>query len=375
MTPTFDVQWDESKLRTLQPNLCCVFNSDDAISMLLANRDRNAASGPITVTEGDRILLTPVNAKLLAELLGDCVRRHEQERGPVESLVPTQTSEDDDRLADGPEMAEKAEMLVDLVNGLGVGYVHERSFKVDRRTLLPHRFMLNFRREGASPQALVALPGVCERLGMPPQFLAEFEENLPRTAFIFFGFEEGEHSSICKVYEEFAGPQDGAEAWQAALPVPVLSYVGYKWDVLDSRKAARATYTKFPGLSPQAMSARAERILDGPDSRSGRELANQFIGIASTRIPHAMMRYLEVAEEGNPRKSFDINAYGAGLLVAEFYPLFVRMCQRFEVGPGEFLPLYERIKMKEFGHVSGGVDREGRDFFTVYFGHESRGGP
>jgi len=373
MTPTFDVQWDESKLRTLQPNLCCVFNSADAISMLLADRDRSAASGP--VTDGDRVLLTPVTAKLLAELLGNCVRKYEQEHGPVDSLVQPQSGADGEPLAGTAEMAEKAAMLVDLVNGLGVGYVHERSFKVYRRTLLPHRFMLYFRREGASPQALVALSGVCERLGMPTQFLAEFEQNLPRTGFVFFGFEEGEHSSIYKVYEEFAGPQDGTEAWQPELPVPVLSYVGYKWDVFDSRKAARATYTKFPGLSPQAMSARAERILDGPDSRSGRELTNQFIGIASTRIPHAMMRYLEVAEEGNPRKSFDVNAYGAGLLVAEFYPLFVRMCQRLEVGPGEFLPLYERIKMNEFGHVSGGVDREGRDFFTVYFGHESRGGP
>lgn len=369
MPPTLNVHWDESKLNTLQPNLCCVTNTAEGVTMLLAQRPGgNAASGPITITEGDRLLLTPVTAKLLAELLGNAVRKHEQQHGPIQSLLQPRTGVGDEPLASTAEMAEKATTLLDLINGLGVRCTYERSFKIYRRTLLPHRFLVWFRRESASPQALVALPGVCERLGMPAQFMAEFQQNLPRASDVYFGFEQGEHSSIYKAYVQFTDPQDAPKAGPPPLPVPVLLYVAYKWDVFDSRKATRANYTGFPGLSRDAMRARLERIFEGPDSRPRCELANLFIMTALTRAPHSVMRYLEVAEEGNPRKSFDFNGYDARLRVAEFYPLLVQLCLRYEVGPGEFLPIYDRIKMKEFGHLSGGVDREGRDFLTVYFG-------
>ena len=33
----------------------------------------------------------------------------------------------------------------------------------------------------------------------------------------------------------------------------------------------------------------------------------------------------------------------------------------------KFHALYEAVKAKKFGHLTGGIDREGRDFLTVYF--------
>jgi hypothetical protein len=66
----------------------------------------------------------------------------------------------------------------------------------------------------------------------------------------------------------------------------------------------------------------------------------------------------------------------------EIYPFLLRMCQHYCTPPEQFAPLYARVKARTFGHLSGGIDREGRDFLTVYYGvkgyappdHESRRG-
>jgi hypothetical protein len=46
------------------------------------------------------------------------------------------------------------------------------------------------------------------------------------------------------------------------------------------------------------------------------------------------------------------------------------MGQHYAIPSEEFHPLYEGVKNKTFGHIAGGIDREGRDFLTVYYGVE-----
>jgi hypothetical protein len=44
------------------------------------------------------------------------------------------------------------------------------------------------------------------------------------------------------------------------------------------------------------------------------------------------------------------------------------MRRRFGVGPGQFQALYDQIKERKFGHLAGGLHRNGKDFFNVYYG-------
>ena len=53
--------------------------------------------------------------------------------------------------------------------------------------------------------------------------------------------------------------------------------------------------------------------------------------------------------------------------MAEIYPLLVRMARHYSIDLDGFDERYEGVKDQKFGHLSGGTDREGRDFLTVYF--------
>lgn len=77
--------------------------------------------------------------------------------------------------------------------------------------------------------------------------------------------------------------------------------------------------------------------------------------------------YMEVSEEDNPRLSFDLRFYEANLQLSEIGNFLFRMSQHYAIPDGQFKPLYEEIKAGRFGHLSGGIDRNGRDFMTAYY--------
>ena len=80
-----------------------------------------------------------------------------------------------------------------------------------------------------------------------------------------------------------------------------------------------------------------------------------------------MFIYLEVSEEDNPRRSFDINLYKANLKLHELYPFLSKTSRHYSIPPEEFDPLYDQIRTRLFGHLAGGIDREGKDFLTIYY--------
>jgi hypothetical protein len=73
-------------------------------------------------------------------------------------------------------------------------------------------------------------------------------------------------------------------------------------------------------------------------------------------------------EENNSRRSFDINMYKANLRMRDLYPLLSRIFRYYRIPDDIFHPLYDQVKLRIFGHLSGGVDRAGRDFLTIYHG-------
>jgi len=48
--------------------------------------------------------------------------------------------------------------------------------------------------------------------------------------------------------------------------------------------------------------------------------------------------------------------------------LLSKAARHYALPSERFQALYERIKTQTFGHLAGGVDRESRDFMTVYYG-------
>jgi hypothetical protein len=98
--------------------------------------------------------------------------------------------------------------------------------------------------------------------------------------------------------------------------------------------------------------------------------ARNIIEMAASRVAPENILYLEVTEEDNPRTSFDVNLYRSDMRMKLFYPLLLEMCGHYDIAAEQFQAVFESARDKTLGHISGGVDRKGNDFFTVYYGME-----
>ena len=60
----------------------------------------------------------------------------------------------------------------------------------------------------------------------------------------------------------------------------------------------------------------------------------------------------------------------AKIRLEELSPLVSEMCRHYAIPSQEFHGVYDGIENEFLGHIAGGIDREGRDFLTIYYGVE-----
>ncbi|TFH49770.1 MAG: hypothetical protein E4G89_04325 [Methanothrix sp.] len=259
-------------------------------------------------------------------------------------------------------------MLFQLVKNLNAEAGFERSFKIANGALLPNRFLLGVSKEAVGQRADDRLTEACSLMGMPEPLLGIFKHHLLRGNYVHFGLEKNEKTTVYKVYLEFWERIKEEISKSEHRPGPALLHLGFKWDVANPARQALTRYTWCPWLSSQEILQRVSHILEAERGAAARQASEQLISLALARIPDRDILYLEVTEEGNPRRSFDINVYRANLQVAEVYPLLSMLCRRHSIPFDAFHSLYSGISAKRFGHLAAGVDREGNSFFTIYYG-------
>jgi hypothetical protein len=347
------IVWRDPEARTLRADLTEASLGREEISLTFGS-GKPSAQDPKEVTAVllARVVMTPFMAKRLAIALEEKLRRQEAAYGPIWP----------DSNGGKPPGAEKTsserDLLLRLVNSLQIDLGAERSFKVFRNIILPNRFLLSTRKDAAPKEKVL---DICRRLGLPDPFWAPLLQNLPDTRFVHFGFEENEKGSVYKVYLElnFKGRH-----------YPFLVYLGFKWDPKDAARRAVARYTCYPSFTLKDIVEKVSLAFSGPDAGEAVEIAKGIVDAASRVAPGIL--YVDVTEDGNPRRSFDINTYDAALTLGAIRPLLVRMADHYRLPPEQFHTFIETIKTKRLGHLSGGIDREGRDFFTVHFSVEDR---
>lgn len=240
----------------------------------------------------------------------------------------------------------------------------EQSYKLLEGSVLANRFLLGVEKGEISQEQLF---GICGSLEMPGPYLDEFKMALPDANLILFGFEEGEQSCVYKVYLEF---WDKVRAEVKANPKtaePALLHLGFKWNPLDSTRRAIARYTCFPLVAVSDIVARLHRIYPEHEDKTSAGIAADIVEYAAQQAADDSFIYMEAAEEGNSRRSFDVNLYKAGLRMQDIHPFLARMSQHYSIPSTVSDALYGRASDNIFGHLAGGLDREGRDFLTVYF--------
>jgi hypothetical protein len=315
----------------------------------------------------ERIVLNPVAAKRFAFALQNAVRAHERAYGPLakEPVAPEPVSP-----AGADVLDEKARLLFGLLGELEAVYGLERSFKATEKTLLTNRFLVTMSREEIRTQARERLLDICSRIRMPEEFLDRYKEHLSFAKYIHFGFEENEGGSLYKAYLEFPPNWESEFLNRPAGADAFTLYLGFKWDASSSGKRALSRYTCYPLIPPEQMMKRLADLYEGDMAKESLVIAKGFLETALGQTGYDQILYLEVSEDNNPRRSFDINMYRAKLRLEDLHPLLLQMCLHFSITPERFRALYDPVKFKRFGHLSGGIDREGKEFLTVYYGVE-----
>ncbi len=370
------IRWDSSNMRSHYPKVLNVSTAQEEITLSFGgDQTQKADHDEEGYQVSDRIVMSPFTAKRLVALLNDVIRTYEAKYGPlvkggspstVESPAPAIRQEVPDHSTE--ILPEKAGQLFQLVKNLNLEVGYERSFKVSEKTLLENRFLLGFSKSSIKPNPHERILEICERMEMPVIFLEDFSEKLSEANYVHFGFEENESTCIYKVYLEFYDRIEEEIKNQPNESEHFLLHLGFKWDVSDNTRHALTRYAWYRSLEVEDILVRLANILDPQKYRNPFEIAKGILSTASSRIPHHDILYLEVSEENNPRRSFDINMYRATLQLRELDPLFSKMCQHYSISSDEFHALYDQVKTKRFGHLSGGIDREGKDFLTVYYG-------
>lgn len=328
----------------------------------------------LQATLDTRIIMPPLLAKRLARSLGDKIHDYEAAFGVLEDEVP---SGDENVHSPGvaemcapcyasEENAARADALVTLINGLGVEYGLERSFKISAGSLLTNRFIIGFKKNEVADSGNTLMT-LFNRMGMPRVFLEQCRPLLPDTEFVHFGFEEQSEGCLYKAYLEFKIPQQlGPEK-----PDPFLVFLGFKWRPDDPVQCAVSRYTCFPLLSLEEIQDKLAVLYERNPVYKSFETARHILQQAVKLVSNNKIIYEEVREEGNPRTSFDMNLYGANLRINDIYSLLMDIGAHYRLDPDQFVPLCDRIRPKRFGHLSGGIDRSGNDFLTVYYGAET----
>lgn len=259
---------------------------------------------------------------------------------------------------------DRAHYLASLIEAEGVRHGREDSFKMSRAGLLTNRFLLGIPMQEISPARVMHL---CNLLGMPQSCQASFLGHLRDANLIFFGLEDDGERAVYKVYLEF-WDLVRRRVRRTGSTDPLLLNLGFKWRAGDEDSDVRvARYTCFPLLSVYDILGRLQQIYADGSAPIAHAGASGIVRRAAAANPSASFLYVEVSEEGNPRKSFDVNLYKANLQVGDIHPFLSDLARHYCIPSETFQPWLKRIFARPLGHLSGGMDKDGRNFMTTYY--------
>ncbi len=254
---------------------------------------------------------------------------------------------------------------------LNAPYGHERSFKVSDRALLDDRYLLSLHKSALGAEPKSALLRICDTLNLPSAYLEAVAKHLPAADILHLGFERGSDSCVYKLYLEFAARirRDAASAAAtAAGNDPLLVHLAFKWDPAYRDRGTIARYTCQPDLSLAQMATRLSAIYGDRDGGSPQRFARKLLDTAAARMGEGQVFFMEVEEEGNPRRSFDINVYDARLDFGEIGPMMSKIWRHFYIPEERWRRILASARSKPLGHLSGGIGRDGKEFLSLFFG-------
>ena len=340
----------------------------DGVAIEFGQRDTGAATLTITLT--DRVVLDRETARRLLHGLREALARRaptlaDAEAGAADDSFTGPTGAGAVPLNLPPDRAAEASArLLERIRELGAPFQHERSFRLSPSGLQGNRFLASLNVADLGPQAVDRALAITRELGMPADAQVDAREHFGTAHCLHFGYEAAAAGVLCKLYLERQVPADEA-ARAAADGASVPLHLAYKWD-MDSSGHVVTRYDWFPGLTAQAIAARLQALYARAADVEAAGIAIDALSLAAART--TSLQYLEVHEPDNGRHSFDLNLYDANLTVRDLLPMLLIMRDLYGIRPGQMQALVDQVRTRALGHLAGGVHRDGRGFFNVYYG-------
>lgn len=249
------------------------------------------------------------------------------------------------------------------MGSLGLAWGAETSIKLGPGRLLGGRVLVGVPRSALNDDDA---RGLAEEIGIPPAGWALLAAELPRANAVFFGIEQAPEGVVGKVYLEF-WDEVRRQVRADPGPAPRLLHLGVKWSDRQPGRFEVAQYHCHPLLSGRDVLRRMAALYEGERlSTSACGLAQAVLRRGLRREPTAGLLYEEVSEAGNPRRSWDVNLYKTGLRVRDAMPELVAMGLHFGLDEAALSSLLAPMEDRLLGHLSGGIDRRGEEFVSLY---------
>ena len=259
-----------------------------------------------------------------------------------------------------------------ITRDFGAPFGIERSIKLRHEGVSTNRFLLTVARDDIGVDASRRLLDACSRLDMSEEFQQAVTGYVTGANMFHFGYEE-EHDgrAFYKVYLERGEQFAQAMASRPPATDPFVLFHAFKWNITDRHEQVMARYTCHPRLGRTVLLQRVAAMYGDQAARAPWNLCSELVGAACQRIPERELLFLDVTEEGTDRQSFDVNFYRARLTVATVEPFVEPLGAHYRLGKDIVTDALAGLSNVRLGHLAGGVDRQGRDFLTIYFGAEA----
>ncbi|WP_415905049.1 hypothetical protein ACMXYW_02160 [Neptuniibacter sp. QD48_55] len=258
-------------------------------------------------------------------------------------------------------------VLLSAFSSLAVPFGYERSCKLTARTLNQDRFLLTQHKNCFGSDSLTSLLGLAGDLEMPSEGLGWIQSRFDKAELVHLGYENERGEPLCKLYLEYPYPATASEGVNSSKGF--LLHQAIKW-YPNSNRHLITDYRCLPSLSKKRLFSFVEQCL-GPSGR----LQSLWVKTLLERVCKSELpMILDVSEPESVRRSFDINLYDFSIRIGELKVLLEELFQSFLI-PTESVDLFfEQNYGCVLGHVSGGINRTGEPFITLYFGVEERCG-
>jgi len=257
----------------------------------------------------------------------------------------------------------------ELVEELGLNCGYEKSFKLIEHHLLRNRYLLGIEKSSLEHQQLTS---ICEQMEMPERFLHKLLKHFPDANLVLLGFEEGIEDCTYKIYLEYWDKIRMGMSGKHPSRDPVTMFQGFKWNAFNNSQAVLTDYTCYPLIEIDEIIEHIGKLGSSCGDSTIFDIAIEIVSNAAQLANQQPFIYLEASEDGNPRNSFDINLYPADISMKFIYPSLVDLFRHYAITNEELDLLYREVHSRTLGHLSAGIDRAGKDFFTVYYENPSQ---